>query len=215
MTGNTADRPRVVASIEARMGSSRLPGKVLADIHGRPALSRLLDRLRFCRTVDDIVLATSSDSRDDALERWAEQEQVLCHRGSEDDVLQRVVDAQTYAKSDVVVERLEPINGFVRVPEAPGLGLTLDREELERLESLEIAKPSKWIVKSRFANGSRMYNIADPDNSMFMVRPDCRPLIPMSYVSPIETEYWDDDGSKEYKTMFERIERDGMVLERE
>jgi len=86
------------------MNSSRLPGKVLADIHGRPALSRLLDRLRLCRTVDDIVLATSSDPRDDVLERWAEQEQVLCHRGSEDDVLQRVVDAQTYANSDIVVE---------------------------------------------------------------------------------------------------------------
>jgi hypothetical protein len=59
-----------------------------------------------------------------------------------------------------------------------------------------------------------MYNIADPDHSMFMVRPDSRPLIPMSYVSPIETEYWDDDGSAEYRVMFERIERDGMVLER-
>jgi L-alanine-DL-glutamate epimerase-like enolase superfamily enzyme len=122
-------------------------------------------------------------------------------------------DAETW-KSDVVVERLEPVNGFVRIPEAPGLGLSLDRKELQRLESLDLPRPGKWIVKSRFANGSRMYNIADPDHSMFMVRPDSRPLIPMSYVSPIETEYWDDDGSAEYRVMFERIERDGMVLER-
>ena len=54
-----------------------------------------------------------------------------------------------------------------------------------------------------------MHNIADPDDAMFMVRLDSRRLIPMSYVSPIETEYWDDDGSPEYRMMFERIEREG------
>ena len=46
-----------------------------------------------------------------------------------------------------------------------------------------------------------------------MVRPDRRRLIPMSYDSPIATEYWDDDGSSEYRTMFDRIEREQMVLE--
>ena len=121
-------------------------------------------------------------------------------------------DAETW-KSDVVKERLEPVNGFVRVPEAPGLGLSLDRAELERLEKLKLARPARWIVRSRFDNGARMYNIADPDNSMFMVRPDIRRLIPMSYVAPIETEYWDDDGSPDYRAMFERIEREGTVLE--
>jgi hypothetical protein len=121
-------------------------------------------------------------------------------------------DVETW-KSDVVKERLEPVNGFVRVPETPGLGLTLDRTELERLENLNVPRPARWIVKSRFDNGTRMYNMADPDNAMFMVRPDTRPLIPMSYVSPIETEYWDDDGSTQYHTMFERLEREGIVLE--
>ena len=121
-------------------------------------------------------------------------------------------DVETW-KSDVVKERLEPVNGFVRVPETPGLGLTLDRAELERLENLNAPRPARWIVKSRFDNGTRMYNMADPDNAMFMVRPDTRPLIPMSYVSPIETEYWDDDGSTQYHTMFKRLEREGIVLE--
>ena len=100
------------------------------------------------------------------------------------------------------------------MPEAPGLGVSLDRDELERLESLDVPRPNRGIVRSRFDNGSRMYNIADPDNSIFMVRPDTRRLIPMSYVAPIETEYWDNDGSAEYRALFERIEREGMVLER-
>jgi spore coat polysaccharide biosynthesis protein SpsF len=95
---------KVVASIEARMGSSRLPGKVLADIHGRPALGRLVDRLRRCRTIDDLVLATSVSSADDALEAWGRSEGLAVHRGSEDDVLARVVGAQKMMSADVVVE---------------------------------------------------------------------------------------------------------------
>ena len=47
-----------------------------------------------------------------------------------------------------------------------------------------------------------------------MVRPDRRRMIPMTYDAPIETEYWDDDGTPDYRAMFERLEREGMVLER-
>jgi len=122
-------------------------------------------------------------------------------------------DTETW-KSDVVKERLEPVNGFVRVPEKPGLGVTLDREELERLENLELPEQKRWILRSQFKNGTRMYNIADPRNSIFMVRPDTRRMIPMSYDAPISTEYWDDDGTPEYREMFARIEREGMVLEK-
>ena len=122
-------------------------------------------------------------------------------------------DCETWA-DDVVRERSQPVNGFLRVPEKPGLGVTLDRDALERLKRLDLPAHPRWIVRSRFANGARMYNIADPDESIFMVRPDRRRLIPMSYDAPIETDYWDDDGSPEYRAMFERLEREGMVLER-
>jgi hypothetical protein len=86
---------------------------------------------------------------------------------------------------------------------------------LERLKNLELSPQDKWIIKSRYKNGTRMYHIADPDNSIFMVRPDRKRLIPMSYAAPIETEYWDDDGTAEYEEMSSRIEREGIVLERE
>ena len=122
-------------------------------------------------------------------------------------------DAETW-KSDVVKERLEPVKGFLRVPEKPGLGVTLDREELERLKKLKLPEQSKWIIKTRFANGTMMYNIADPKQSIFMVRPDRRRLIPMSYASPVTTDYWDDDGSAEYRAMFKRIEHEGVVLDK-
>lgn len=86
------------------MGSSRLPGKVLMDIHGKPALARLVDRLRQCRRIDDVVVATSTGAGDDVIEEWAQSYSVPVYRGSEDDVLQRVVDAHRYMGSDVVVE---------------------------------------------------------------------------------------------------------------
>lgn len=86
------------------MGSSRLPGKVLMDVGGKPALARLVDRLRLCRLLDDIVLATSTGAGDDVLEDWGRSYGLAVHRGSEDDVLQRVVDAQAAMNSDIVVE---------------------------------------------------------------------------------------------------------------
>jgi L-alanine-DL-glutamate epimerase-like enolase superfamily enzyme len=121
-------------------------------------------------------------------------------------------DAETW-KDDVVQERLEPVNGFLRVPEKPGLGVTLDRDELARLENLKLPEQQRWIIKSQFKNGAKMYNIADPKNSIFMVRPDRSRQIPMSYDAPISTTYWDDDNTPEYREMFTRIEQEGMVLE--
>lgn len=86
------------------MGSSRLPGKVLMNVRGRPALDRLVERLRAVPQLDDIVLATTVEPADDRLATWAKQNGVACHRGSEDDVLARVVGAQRQAGGEIVVE---------------------------------------------------------------------------------------------------------------
>ena len=86
------------------MGASRLPGKVLMDLAGRPALGRMLDRVRQAETLDDIVIATSTAPADDAVAAWAEAEGVTVHRGSEDNVLERVLQAHRFMDSDVIVE---------------------------------------------------------------------------------------------------------------
>lgn len=95
---------RVVASIEARMSSSRLPGKVLLDINGQPSLTRQVRRLQRSKKIDDIVVATSTNPADDAIEAWAATESIACYRGSEDDVLLRVVEAQRFMNGDIIVE---------------------------------------------------------------------------------------------------------------
>ncbi len=86
------------------MGSSRLPGKVLMDIAGKPALTWMIERLRRANSLNEIVLATTTSPRDNELEAWAKTNGVLCFRGSEDDVLARVVAAHRQQGTEVVVE---------------------------------------------------------------------------------------------------------------
>jgi glutamate-1-semialdehyde aminotransferase/spore coat polysaccharide biosynthesis protein SpsF (cytidylyltransferase family) len=83
-------RRRVVAVVQARMGSSRLPGKVLMPLAGTPALEFMLRRVRRARTVEAVVLATSTAPADDQVAALGERVGVAVHRGSEADVLDRV-----------------------------------------------------------------------------------------------------------------------------
>ena len=92
-----------VLIIQARMTSKRLPGKVMMDIAGKPMLTRLVERLRQCRSVNEIVIATTTNNSDDPIVDVARQEQVAWFRGSEHDVLSRFVGAARQAKAEVVV----------------------------------------------------------------------------------------------------------------
>jgi spore coat polysaccharide biosynthesis protein SpsF len=78
-----------VAVIQARMSSSRLPGKVLMPVAGKPLLWHLAHRLKQCRMVDVIAVATSTDPRDNAIEQFCTAEDLICVRGSLDNVLDR------------------------------------------------------------------------------------------------------------------------------
>ncbi|MEO5589676.1 MAG: glycosyltransferase family protein [Gemmatimonadaceae bacterium] len=80
---------KTVAIVQARLGSTRLPGKVLADIGGRTTLERVLDRIHRCSRVDEIIVATSLLDRDDAVAAEAKRLGVKVYQGSEDDVLER------------------------------------------------------------------------------------------------------------------------------
>lgn len=92
-----------VVIIQARMTSTRLPGKVLLDLAGRPLLSQQLARLRASRETDEIVIATTVNATDDPLVELARKEGVRCFRGDEQDVLSRYLGAAREAKADLVV----------------------------------------------------------------------------------------------------------------
>ncbi len=95
---------RTVAIIQARMGSSRLPGKILMPLVGKPSLERMIERVRKARGVDDVVVATTREASDDAVERWGAAAGVKIYRGSEDDVLSRVVEAARAFDAEVIVQ---------------------------------------------------------------------------------------------------------------
>jgi spore coat polysaccharide biosynthesis protein SpsF len=79
----------ILAVLQARASSKRLPGKVLKPILGRPMLAHQIQRIGRCKTVDRLVLATSEEGADDAVAALADQTGILCYRGSLDDVLDR------------------------------------------------------------------------------------------------------------------------------
>lgn len=84
-------RERVGVILQARMGSSRLPGKVLRALDGRPLIAWVVARLRAIEGIEDVVVATSNHAREAPLVAWAQAEGVSVFRGDEDDVLDRYV----------------------------------------------------------------------------------------------------------------------------
>ena len=95
---------KIVATIEARMTSSRLPGKVLLPANGIPMLGHVINRLKRVKSISEIVLATTGNQTDDCLVQFAKQQGISWFRGSEEDVMSRVINAAETANADIVVE---------------------------------------------------------------------------------------------------------------
>jgi spore coat polysaccharide biosynthesis protein SpsF len=94
---------RILTIIQARMSSKRLPGKVLLDIAGEPMLVRVVERARRAKTVDEVIVATTSDPLDEAIEKLCRERGYACYRGSVQDVLDRYYQAALVFKAAVVV----------------------------------------------------------------------------------------------------------------
>jgi len=95
---------KIVASITARMTSERLPGKVLLPCVSKPMLELLVERVRRSRLIDHVVISTTTNHTDDGLAECAQRLGVGCYRGSELDVVGRVVGAVEAAGADIVVQ---------------------------------------------------------------------------------------------------------------
>lgn len=93
----------VIAIVQARMGSTRLPGKVLSDLAGAPMLQRQLERVQRATTLDQIVVATSGDSSDDPIAELCAKLGVPVFRGDLNDVLSRFAGAITEFDPEIVV----------------------------------------------------------------------------------------------------------------
>jgi len=92
----------VIMFIQARMGSTRLPGKVLRPIAGRPMLWHLWWRLSHAETLDNVVVATADSASSDPIEEFCRQNDIPCFRGPEDRVLDRIYQAAVAFKADTI-----------------------------------------------------------------------------------------------------------------
>ena len=95
-----------IAIIQARMGSTRMPGKTLAPLQGKPVLWHVLENIRPSRQLTDIIVATTVNKEDDAIEAFAREHSVACFRGSEENVLERFHEAARSlgaADGDIIV----------------------------------------------------------------------------------------------------------------
>ncbi len=96
-------RPRIVAIIQARMGSTRLPGKVLKPLGGHPVLACVVDRVRRSRRIDEVVVATTVLPADEAIVGLCRSRGWACERGSAEDLLDRYYRSAVAHRAEVVV----------------------------------------------------------------------------------------------------------------
>lgn len=95
--------PKIVAIIQARMGSSRLPNKVMKQLCGKSVISHDIERVKQSKLINQIVIATTTSKKDDILVKEALSNNVNVYRGSEEDVLSRYYEAALENKADIVV----------------------------------------------------------------------------------------------------------------
>ena len=119
---------KVVAIIQARMGSTRLPGKVLMDLGGKPVLGWVYRACAHAPGVDEVWIATSTQPADDAISEWCRKNGIRSWRGSETDVLGRFAGTVAACDADIVLRLtgdcpfLDPqvIGGVVRLMKMTG-----------------------------------------------------------------------------------------------
>lgn len=95
---------KVMATIEARMGASRLPGKVLLCLAGKPMLARKIERVKRCTSVDDIMVLTTIDPMNEIIADFCHREKCRVFRGSENDILNRIIQGTADDSPDIIVQ---------------------------------------------------------------------------------------------------------------
>jgi spore coat polysaccharide biosynthesis protein SpsF len=100
---NNKGRINISAIIQARITSTRLPGKVFLNISDKPMLWHVVERLKFCKTLDEIILAIPDTKENDILEEFAKKNKIKYFRGDEEDVLSRYYKTAKKFKCDIIV----------------------------------------------------------------------------------------------------------------
>lgn len=124
---------KTMVIIQARMGSSRLPGKILMPLGSTDNLTYVTERCKKIDGVSKVLVATSSLSQDDAVEKWCENHQISCYRGSEEDVLDRFIQAAKLYEPDYVI-RVTADCPFVDYEMASDMVALMKKEQVDIID---------------------------------------------------------------------------------
>ncbi|WP_328701180.1 glycosyltransferase family protein [Aquibacillus kalidii] len=94
---------KIAVIIQARMGSTRLPGKILMEVMGKPLIEYQIERINQTRSIDEVIIATTTKSEDDSIVNLCNKRKINFFRGSEEDVLSRFYDTAVKYNVDVIV----------------------------------------------------------------------------------------------------------------
>jgi len=133
-------KPRTVAIVQARMNSTRLPGKVIMHVAGRPLLAYVVERISKARMLDAILVATTTNERDNVIIEECERLGVSNFRGSELDVLHRYVSAATACEAGIIV-RVTADNPFT------------DPESIDRVVKAVADEGADYAIESNLPVG--------------------------------------------------------------
>lgn len=144
---------KTIATIEARRASTRLPGKVLQEIAGKPMLQLLIERIKEARRVEEVVVATTVNEQNDEIEELAHSLGAGCYRGSEDDVLARVLEAAQAYKADLIVE-LTGDNPLVDPVLVDGMVEFYLSEDYDYVANTQMRHSLNWKEETAFPIGT-------------------------------------------------------------
>ncbi|MDZ7641813.1 MAG: glycosyltransferase family protein [Desulfurivibrio sp.] len=186
-------QPRVAAIVEVRMTSSRLPGKHLLTADGKAMLGHLVARLKAVPTIAEIVIATTENQTDDVLVEFSKRENVQVFRGSEEDVMGRVLAAAQEFKAEVICE----VTGDCPI---------IDPELLEQLIQTFLGNKAVYVNNAKLGlpdgMGAQVFTVDALEKSASMTNapldrehvtqhiirnPD---LFPPMYLAPLRSHYW-------------------------
>ena len=139
-------KKRVVLILQARMGSKRLPGKSLMDLAGAPLVGRMLERVKNCKLVDEIILAIPNTKENIPLKELSKAYDVSLYLGSEDDLVRRYYEAALSSNADIVVR-------------LPADNATPQPEEIDKIINYHLSLKTPGFS----SNISEIYNSGYPD----------------------------------------------------
>lgn len=211
---------RVGYLLIGRLKSKRLPNKLLLDVKGKPIISHLLDRLKLCKKVDEIIICTSTNDQDKPLDKIAKENKVICFNGDPDDVLLRMNDAAKKHKLDYILTItadspfVDPIYADSIVDMFKKTGADLIRQfdlphgvfsygiNVEALRKvIDIKASSDTEVWGRYFTDTGLFNVLDFEvTNSFHKRPGMR----MTLDYPEDWVF--------FKTIFEALYKDKQIF---